>query len=399
MAVIGGGVSGCFAAIALKRAGIDVDIIERKDRALKKLLATGNGRCNLTNAKFSKDCYNHPDFVEAAFDLNDNEDFINYLKILGILTVEEELGRIYPMSLKAQNVVNLLLKEMKQLQISVHLSDPVISIEKKRKFELKTNEEIFHCDKVVFACGGSSAPKFGTDGKSYKLLEDLGHSLTDLYPALTQIKLNSEYLKQISGVKVLGEISLFCDGEKKVSDFGEILFTDYGVSGPPVLNLSKHVSLSKGNKYIEMPLINMLKDEELMREEIISQIYMLDYFSLERFLTGIMDKKLINYVVDRLEADREDSLSGLDDLQRRELVDLLFKSQFEVLGTRGFENSHVTSGGVDISQIDENTMESKIIKGLYVIGEALDIDGECGGYNIQWAFSSAMLCAKSIVGH
>ncbi|CDZ74493.1 Flavoprotein family protein [Peptoniphilus sp. ING2-D1G] len=396
VAVVGGGISGCFAAIALKRGGVDVEIIERKDRILKKMLATGNGRCNLTNVKFSKNCYNHPDFVERAFDLNDNYDFINYLKTLGILTVEEELGRIYPVSLKAQSVVNLLLKEIEHLQIPVHLSSPVISIEKKKKFELRTNEEIFHCDVVIFACGGSSAPKFGTDGKSYRLLEDLGHRVKDLHPALTQIKLNSKYLKQLSGVKVQGEIALFCDDEKTVCDFGEILFTDYGVSGPPVLNLSKHVNLYKGRKHIEMPIVNMLKGKETMQEEIISQMYMLDYFSLERFLMGIIDKKLINYVADMVEANKEDTLSSLDDFQRRKLVEILLKSSFEVMGTRGFDNSHVTSGGIDISQIDEKTMESRIIKDLYVIGEALDVDGECGGYNIQWAFSSAMLCVKGI---
>ncbi|WP_138160499.1 aminoacetone oxidase family FAD-binding enzyme [Peptoniphilus catoniae] len=393
--IIGGGISGCFCAIELARSGIDVTILERKERILKKMLATGNGRCNLTNNLLNYNNYNNPDFVKPAIDLNGNDNFRSYLKTIGLLTVKEELNRIYPISLKAQSVVNLMLKEIKDLGIKVYLSSPVLRIVKDDKFSVYTNEDEFTCDALVYAAGGASAPNFGTDGKSFGLLKALGHNISHIYPSLTQIKLDSEFLKQLSGVKVVGEASLYKEDQLIKSDFGEILFTNYGLSGPPILNLSKYVNL-KGADKITMPLINIFDSIYDLKDSLYSQFYMLSHFTLERWLQGLVDKKLINLITKSLFMDKDQVLSTFEEEKVKELIEFILGAEFRVTGTRGFENSHVSSGGLSLKEVDPYTMRSIYVDGLYIIGEALDIDGDCGGYNIQWAFSSAMICAKDI---
>lgn len=398
--VIGGGISGIFAAIELKRSGLDVVVLERKDRILKKMLVTGNGRCNITNAKLSYENYNKPDFVKTALDLNDNNAFRNYLETLGILTLEEELGRIYPITLKAQTVVNQLLSEIEDLGIEIITSEPVKNIERKQdKFIITSNENTYESDFVVCACGGSSAPNFGTDGKFYRVLENLGHRITEIYPALTQIKLNSKYLRQLSGVKVNGKVQLKRNKEIIKEDEGELLFTNYGISGPPILNLSKYVNIYKKDLSITMPLVNILHEEnaDTLKEKLISSFYLLNHYSVERWLMGIVDKKLINLIVDRAQIDKNTVLSNLDQEDLYKLVSVIFNCEFEVVSTRGFENSHVSMGGVSLEEVDNKSMMSKKCQNLYIIGELLDIDGDCGGYNIQWAFSSAQICSRDII--
>lgn len=399
--VVGGGISGIFAAIELKRSGLDVLVLERKDRILKKMLVTGNGRCNITNADLSCDNYNDKDFVKPSLELNDNEDFRNYLKSLGIITIEEELGRIYPITLKAQTVVNQLLAEIEDLGIEILTESFVLDIKKEKdKFIVSTNEESYKADFLVCAAGGSSAPKLGTDGKFYKLLERLGHKKTEIYPALTQINLKSKYLKQISGVKVNGKVLLKRQDKILKEDQGELLFTSYGISGPPILNISKYVNIYKNDLSISMPLINILKekDEKVLREEITGSFYLLNHYSLERWLMGILDKKLINMLLDKTGLDKNTVLSNLDQNDLNKILENLFSFEFEVLSTRDFENSHVSMGGISLEDVDKNNMMSKKVKNLYIIGELLDIDGDCGGYNIQWAFSSAQTCARDIAG-
>ena len=291
------------------------------------------------------------------------------------------------------------MAEIEDLGIEILTESFVLDIKKEKgKFIVSTNEETYQADFLVCASGGSSAPKLGTDGKFYKLLERLGHKKTEIYPALTQINLKSEYLKQISGVKVNGKVLLKRQGKILKEDQGELLFTKYGISGPPILNISKYVNIYKNNLSISMPLINILKgkDEKALKEEIIGSFYLLNHYSLERWLMGILDKKLINILLDKTGLDKNTVLSNLDQNDLDKILENLFSFEFQVLSTRDFENSHVSMGGISLEDVDKNNMMSKKIENLYIIGELLDIDGDCGGYNIQWAFSSAQSCARDI---
>lgn len=396
--IVGGGISGCFSAIELARAGHNVKILEKKDRILKKMLVTGNGRCNLTNSKLSTNNYNNYEFVKYGLENFNNEVFREYLKTLGILTVEEEQNRIYPLTLKAQSVVNLILYELEDLGVEILTQSSVIDIKKDEGiFKLKTNENEYIADIVIFAVGGSSAPKLGSDGKSYKILEKLGHKLTPIYPSLSQIELDSKFLKHLSGVKVIGTVSLFYNDNLLKTEKGEILFTNYGISGPPVLNLSKYVNLNNDKDlYVKLPLLNILEDEKKLRDLILNQFYLLNDYSLERWLSGLVDKKFINYILDKVLLEKDIKIGSIEKDKLNKLIDILFESRFKVIKTRGFENSHVSAGGFKLEEVDRESMESKKVENLYIIGETLDIDGDCGGYNIQWAFSSAMCATRAI---
>lgn len=395
--VVGGGISGCFAAIKLKRAGVDVTILEKKDRVLKKMLVTGNGRCNLTNMSLSSGNYNS-DFVSNSINRFDNEEFKSFLETMGILTTVENVDRVYPVTLKAQSVVNAMLYEMEDLGVEIFTSSNVLSIKKsKNGFILNTNEKEYVCDKIIFATGGESYPKLGSDGKSYSLLKNFGHNVVKTVPALTQVILESDYLKHLTGVKVVGNVNLFLNGEEIASDFGELLFTDYGISGPPILNISKIINKNSGDMFIELPIINNVLNKKDLIDTLYTRFYMLNYFSFERWLVGLVDKKFNHYISKSVNIELDRVMSSVDEREFSKLIELLFKSRFKVVGTKGFENSQVTSGGFDTLDVDSNSMESKLIKGLYIVGEALDIDGDCGGYNIQWAYSSAMSAVDDVI--
>lgn len=390
--IIGGGISGVFAAIELCRLGHQVTILEKKDRILKKMLTTGNGRCNLTNKVIEAKCYNS-NFVKEALDGFNNQNFIDYLLTLGISTTFEE-DRVYPKTLKAQTVVNQLLEEIEELEIEVITSSPVLRVEKDNSFHVFTNENEYIADKVVFAIGGCSAPKTGSDGKSFEILKDLGHNITSLYPALTQINIDSTDLKAVSGVKVYSNVKLLIDGEIAQEDEGEVLFTSYGLSGPPILNLSKMVNLTTKKCIVQFSLINHADSDT--KDELYNMYYTLGHYPLSRWLAGFIDKKLIHYISKKLNLDLNAPICQMDERNFDIMVNELLNHQLETSGTQGFDSSQVTVGGVELSEVDNKTFESKVIKGLYIIGEALDIDGICGGYNIQWAVSSAMEMSKNI---
>ena len=398
IAIVGGGPAGVISAIELSKNGHEVFILEKNDRILKKLLATGNGRCNYTNEVVKVENYNCKDnFVEYALNLFTKEDLINYFKIMGIEPVVENKGKIFPVTLKANTVVNTFLNEIEENNIEVFTENEVLSIDKKNNFILKTNSGKFTADRVIFAVGGSSMPSSGSDGKSYKVLEKLGHTKTDIFPALTQIKLDSQYLKSVSGVKVVGKVKLFDDNKLLDERYGDLLFTSYGISGPPILDISRRINEKNKNFKIEVPLINNIEDIEEFKNTLYTRFYTLNYFSLERWLMGIVDKKFVNMILKEVGLDKETPMNLIEEYKFEIIVNKLLKFKFDVIGTKGFENSQVTCGGISTSEINEQTMESKIIKGIYIIGEVMDVDGDCGGYNLQWAFSSGITAAKSIL--
>lgn len=398
--VVGGGPAGVISAIELSRNNIDVILIEKNNRILKKLLATGNGRCNYTNINVNiSDYYCKNNFVENVLNSFSKDALIDYFRIMGIEPTIENRGKIFPVTLKSNTVVNTLIEELEENRAEVITEEEVVSIDKGDNFILKTHNRTFNCDYVIFAPGGMAMPSSGSNGKSYKVLENLGHSKLRTFPGLTQIKLSSPFLKQLSGVKVVGKVNLILDKDVVEQGYGDLLFTDYGISGPPVLDLSRRVNLEGKDKemFLEMPLINNIENIEDFRNILYGRFYSLNHFSFERWLSGIVDKKFINYISKTVNIDKTSPMYLIEEYRFEEVIRVLLKSRFSVIGTKGFENAQVTCGGIDTDEIDSSTMESKYVPGLYIAGEVMDVDGKCGGYNLQWAFSSGIVAARDII--
>ncbi|MDU6742925.1 aminoacetone oxidase family FAD-binding enzyme [Peptoniphilus harei] len=387
--IIGAGASGIVTAINAKNENNKVILLEKNDRIGKKLLATGNGRCNYTNMNLTEKNYSSPDFVKRTLEEFTNEDLINYFKILGLESTRDG-ERVYPISLKANSVLNILIYWLEKKGIEIKTNTQVKEIKKKKKgYELITNDEYLKADVVVAAFGGKAMPASGSDGVSFEILKKMGIRVTELKPALTQLKLDSKYLKHLSGTKVLGRARLL-KGEKVIDEReGEILFTNYGISGPPILDMSVNIS---DNNIIEVPLINNLNEDSI--DMLYNRYYMFPDFSLEEFLLGIVDKKFIHYIVDSLNMDKNIAMNMIPVGDFEKIVGLLLKSRFRVIGNTGFKNAQVTRGGVSLDEVNPENYESKKFKGLYIIGEALDIDGDCGGYNLHFAFGCGYRLGK-----
>ena len=387
--IIGAGASGIVTAINAKNENNRVILLEKNDRIGKKLLATGNGRCNYTNMNLSEKNYSSPDFVKRTLGDFSNEDLINYFRILGLESTLDG-NRVYPISLKANSVLNILIYWLEKKGIEVKTKSQVKEIKKTKKgYEVITNEETLSADIVVAAFGGKAMPASGSDGVSFEILKKMGIRVTDLKPALTQLKLDSKYLKHLSGTKVIGRARLLRD-EKVIDEReGEILFANYGISGPPILDMS--VNTEEGD-IIEVPLINNLKKDSI--DMVYNRYYMFPDFSLEEFLMGLVDKKFIHYIVDSLDMDKNTAMNMISMGDFEKIIGLLLKSRFKVTGNTGFKNAQVTRGGVSLDEVSSENYEAKKYKDLYIIGEALDIDGDCGGYNLHFAFGCGYRLGK-----
>lgn len=387
--IIGAGASGIATAINTKNENNRVILLEKNDRIGKKLLATGNGRCNYTNLNLSENNYSDPHFVKETISDFNNLDLINYFKLLGLESTQDG-NRVYPISLKANSVLNILMYWLEKKEVEIKTNTEVKQIIKtKKSYKLMTNNGNYEADVVVAAFGGKSMPSSGSDGVSFEILKKMGIKVTELKPALTQLKLDSKYLKHLSGTKVLGKAKLLKNNKVVDEREGEILFTNYGISGPPILDLSINIS---HDNVIEVPLINNLNEESV--EMLYRRYYMFPDFSLEEYLLGIVDKKFIHYIVDSLNLDKKTAMNMISMSDFERIIELLLKSRFKVTGNTGFKNSQVTRGGVDLSEVNSSDYQSKKYKNLYIIGEALNIDGDCGGYNLHFAFSCAYRLGK-----
>lgn len=392
--IIGGGAAGIMAALQIK--GHEVHIFERNDRIGKKLLATGNGRCNYTNLNMGPEYYHGEDrdFVKPALNYFGKEGTIDFFKSHLMLSTSIENGRTYPVTLKASSVLNLFLRELEKKNIYMHTNYFLRQIEKtKGGFKLQfKDEEPFYVERVVFATGGMSMPVSGSDGNGYRILKSLGHTLVEPFPGLVQVKLKSEFLKHLAGTKVVGEVRLIKDGKVIGREEGDLLFTKYGISGPPILDLSRKVGENLNSKlFIEIPFVNNLDGDF---ESFSVNAFNTSDSTLGEFIEGVCDKKFLRVVEALTKIDKNTPLRDINDSLRGKIIKVLHSTQFEVEGLNGYGESQVTCGGISTEEVNSETMESKIVKGLYLVGEVLDVDGDCGGYNIQWAFSSAALCGK-----
>ncbi|MDD7403665.1 MAG: NAD(P)/FAD-dependent oxidoreductase [Butyribacter sp.] len=404
--VIGGGASGMMAAIEAKRQGAKVLLLEKKPRLGKKLLATGNGKCNFTNQLQEKNCYRSeqkefPWKVVEAFGCQQTVDWFHKIGILA----KDKGGYVYPASEQATSVVHALEREIQRLKIEVHTEEWVEEIKPHTGkgnsgmagYNVSTQKDSYLAKKVILSTGGKAAPVHGSTGDGYVLAESLGHHLVFPVPALTSLILE-ENVKAWSGVRIQGKVSLLDEKEQLLcEDTGEIQMVSYGISGIPVFQISRYAAREIANGKKVYLLLDCMpdKDKEWIYQELQYQKEQNEKQSAGDLLEGIFPDKLIGVLLKKSDISIKESVSNLTDRQIWHLVHQIKKLQFQVKEVSDFEKAQVTAGGISAKEIETDTMESKICKGLYLTGEVVDVDGICGGYNLQWAWASGYTAGRA----
>ncbi|MFA9423482.1 MAG: NAD(P)/FAD-dependent oxidoreductase [Sedimentibacter sp.] len=394
IAVIGGGASGLLAAIAAARNGAEVTIYEKMNKVGKKILATGNGRCNYTNMYMSIDRYHSKNIKRAENVMNyfDLQKTLSFFEDLGIYPYVDETGKVYPNSLQASSVLDVLRYEAARLKIEEVTDFEVVELRKnKDRFSIIGSDRTFNTDKVILCTGGKASPQLGSDGFGYELAKSLGHKIIEPSPALVQLKLKGKYFKKIAGIRFDGIVKGFTEQNLIREDEGEILFTEYGISGPPVLQISRKVieAMNKEERvFISVDMFPNLT-KAMLHDILRDRFFKIGYKGIEDGLVGFINKKFIPVVL--MEAGFEKLDKKCEKLNKKEIykiIEVLKDWKFEVTGHNTWQQAQCTAGGVDLSEVNPNTLESTKSKGLYLAGEILDVDGDCGGFNLQWAWSS-----------
>ena len=399
--IIGAGASGVFAALILKQNYIDTTVIERNANALKKIYATGNGRCNFTNRNVSYKNYHgeNPKFTISAIKKFDNYDVIEFFNDMGIPEVELENGKIFPKSLQASSIVKQMMCLANHLEVEFIFDSFVDDVRKNGNvFEVKSNDSIYKFDYLIVACGSKAYKKSGSDGNGYILMKKLGHNIVKTHPGIVQLRLNGDSFKKMSGTKFKANAKLVVDGKEVFEFYHDVLFTDYGISGPTILQLSGEAIRAK-NKGLDVKIrIDTVDlDENKLYEHLIYIISLNYYKKIKELLVGLINDNLIEEVLNQAGINYDINVCELSKEEIYKLAHTLKNLEFSVSGYKDEDSGQITCGGVDTDEINPSTMESKKIKNLYIIGEIVDVDGDCGGYNLQWAFSSAYSCAMSII--
>ena len=399
IAVIGGGASGMMAAITARKSGKEVVILERKDRILKKVLITGNGRCNITNVNANISNYfgKNISSVENILNSFNPQDTMDFFNGLGIMCNEENRGKVYPLSGQASSVVDALRFEAERLGVRIETEFYVRKIEKEGfKFKIYSEErKKIEAGRVIIAAGGQSYPELGSNGSGFELAKELGHSVTKLSPSIVQLKSEKHQVKGLQGIKTDVAVTAYGDNKKICTYDGELLFTDYGISGNVVFNISFVMPLYK-NVEFEIDFMEKFDYNELY-EILKERKKIMSHLTMENYFNGMINKKLGQFLskmsgIEKLSKPVKD----LNDSEIGKLCTVLKKYRVKILDTTGFKNAQVTAGGVSLNEVNTETLESKIVKGLYFSGEVLDVYGECGGFNLQWAWASGYIAGKNV---
>ena len=397
--IIGGGASGMAAALAAaENESVQVVLLERQARVGRKLQATGNGRCNLTNLHAAEGGYHgeEPDFAAYALHQFDPEATLEWFRSLGLFTVAEDSGRVYPYSDQANSVLDILRFALEKPNITVKLGFEVEKVKKTAGgFRLESKEETLECDKLIVACGGLAGTKLGGTMSGYKILRSLGHKCTKLRPTLVQIKSGWNGIAALKGVRANCHAAIYHNGQLHAESTGEIQFTEYGISGPVIFEVSRDVCQGSGEWICRLDLLPDLEESALLQELLRRRNTNLPVSEL---LTGILHNRLGRVVTQTV------GISGYVPVAQLEEQELAAVSRtvkcFDVALSEpmGMDSAQVTAGGIVTREFNETTMESRLVSGLYACGEVLDIDGDCGGYNLQWAWSSGRLAGAHAGG-
>ncbi len=393
--IVGGGAAGMMAAITAAREGAHVTILEQKDRIGKKILSTGNGRCNLTNEYMDVSCFRGDDtkVVPIVLEQFGYHDTLHFFENLGVI-LKNRQGYIYPMTDQATTILDVLCMEIEHLGIHVMTNQSVSGIRlNKHGFTVQTKTDVVKGDAVILAAGGKAAPVLGSDGSGYTLAKQLGHHLSPVTPALVQLKCKGNYFKNISGVRIQAKVSLLIENRLISSDTGELQLTNYGISGIPVFQISRYASKALyAHKKVtaEIDFFPGMTEKDFV-QFMENRKQLQGYKTAEEFLIGIFHKKLIALFLKQAQIIPGKKISEIAPKQFRHLLLICRHFFMEITDTNSFEQAQVCAGGVNTLEINPYTMESLYTDNLYLIGELLDIDGICGGYNLQWAWSTGYI--------
>lgn len=400
VAIIGGGAAGLACAVELKKRNghIGVTIFERNDRVGKKILATGNGRCNLTNLSAENEGYRNMSFAGYALSRFSPEDNISFFNSIGLYTKADLSGRVYPMSNQASSVLDSLRFAAENLGIDIVTDYYVENIIKQEKYFLINGKERF--DFAVITTGGKAAPSQGSDGSGYEILRSLGHRITKLSPSLVQLETKTkEFVKPLKGVRCEVDMTLMLDKKFVCKKHGELLFADYGLSGIVSMEVSAYASpyLSDGGKNAELTVDFVpAYDKQALKAYLKKQSETFPNKSVEDILSGFLPKRIGQAVMKSVGISLGNASNTLSQKQLDDIAMSLKATNFKLSGTKDFSFAQVTSGGAVTDEFDRKTMQSKKVENLFCAGEILNVDGDCGGFNLNWAWSSGRLAAKSI---
>lgn len=420
--IIGAGASGLMAAVTARDLGIDTAIVEGNDRIGKKIAMTGDGRCNITNdtttaeehetkALLRKYHGSQPDFPLSVLQQFGIRQTIDFFQVLGLPMTKLKEGFMYPMSLQAASVVDIFELALEDRNVPVYLNNKVEDVAVSQdgpRFTLTCRTEteenaVYTSDYLMFCTGGLTGQNAGTDGSGYALLKRLGHTLIEPVPAIVQLKVQSPYLKALSGIKLQGRAHLIVNGKTARSEAGEVHFAQYGLSGPAILQLSRiaSVHLERGDDvFVSVELMPDRTEEEVV-EFLEMNWGTFAHRAVAESFTGFIHKKLVPVLLKEAGIEQEPDLlcQDLSWETRGFFYNIMKNWTFKVVGTQDFEQAQSTCGGIATHEIAADTLESKLVPGLYLAGEVMDVDGEFGGYNLQWAWSSGYAAAMSLGKH
>lgn len=397
--VIGGGAAGMMAAISAASCGASVTIIEKNADIGKKLLITGKGRCNVTNACATEEIFENiptnANFLYSAIYGFSNYDVMDFFENCGVPLKTERGERVFPQSDRAKDIVDALRKKANELNVKIFRGRAEeIIVQNGAVKGVKTKTQTLWGDRVIIATGGKSYPRTGSEGDGYKIAQKVGHSITKIKPALVPIETDEDTSPLMGlSLKNVG-ISVYDKNSRKIhSDFGEMLFTHFGLTGPLILSSSSHMGDEPKGVRIEIDLKSAL-DDETLDKRLLRDFEKYKNRNFENALSDLLPSKMIDYIVERSRIDRFKKVNSVTKEERKRLLLLLKHLAFAVKGYRPVDEAIVTSGGINVKEINASTMESRLVSGLYFAGEVIDVDAYTGGFNLQIAFSTGVLAGK-----
>ena len=395
--IIGGGASGLTAAITAARNGKDVTIIEKNNKCGKKLLITGNGKCNFWNQDQNINHYHSstPDILKNFITKERQNTVLNFFDSLGLVPKIKN-GYYYPFSNQASSIQNILLQECQKLNIQIINDVNVEKIIKKDCFIINPNKENIKAKNIILATGSKAAPKTGSDGSGYDLAKKLGHSIIPPLPSLVQLKGNETYFKNWSGIRCDVIANLCIDNTFAKKELGEIQLTDYGVSGICIFNLSSKAAIALNNHQKVTLKINFMPFTQNPKQYLKTLNQNAYKKTISELLEGFLHYKLIDIILKKANIKRNIPLNTLSENELNNLIKTLTEFELKINMTHTLDHAQVCSGGVPLTEINSQTLESLKTKNLYFTGEIIDIDGDCGGYNLGWAWMSGIIAGKKV---